>query len=119
MMRIKTSSNVDNILDELKSNLNMTTKAEVLLLAINLCLNAEITNLEDINEDGFEVDTRIIFEDNHSYYDLLIKEFYNIELIEKIHYLNLVEEGIKILNSEIKKSRNNNTKLIENLLGRL
>ncbi len=115
-MRIKTSSKVENLLDELKSNLNMTTKAEVLLLAINLSLNTELTILNNLEEDGFEVDTRLIFEDNHAYYDLLIKEFYNVEAVNKVHYLNLIEEGIILLNNEIKKSRSNNTQLLDNLL---
>lgn len=117
-MRIRTSQAVDNKLDELKWLLKFSTKAEVLLLAINLCINENNKELLDVVDNGFEVDTRIIFEDQHDYYDYLIKYFYDVDFIQRNHYNSLIEHGVAILENEIKKSRNKNINLLENLIRR-
>ncbi len=118
-MRIKTSSFVDMHLDELKDALNFSTKAEVLLLAMNLAINeGDYDSSLEVDEKGFEVDTRIIFDDDAEYYKYLIKQYTKVDYVTKKEYNILIEVGINILLGEVKKSRNKNINLLENLLRR-
>ncbi len=118
-MRIKTSNKTLILLEEYKNLLEVDSNAKVLKLAINVCFASKCNKInKNIKEDGFEIDTLIIFGLENDYYQELIKEFYNInqEDITKVHYLNLIEYGMEYLQSYIQRAKNDKVELIKLLL---
>ncbi len=115
-MRIKTSQDIVKKLDDLQLILNFSTKAEVLKLSIDLAIFNNSLEINKIKEDGFEIDTNILFDKDKEYYYYLIKKIYDIDKIKKEYIINLMENGIYILDSETKKSKGNIDVLLNNIL---
>lgn len=104
-MRLKTNKESAIILDELKSHNIFETKAEVIKLAINLAISSKIEKIDEFKEDGFEISTDIIFGSEKEYYEEIIKVYYKTSEISKYHYLNLINNGILILNQLMRKAK--------------
>ncbi len=115
-MRIKTSQNIVQIIDDLQVILNFSTKAEVLKLAIDLAIFNDNLEVNEIKEDGFEIDTNILFDKDKEYYYYLIKKLYKTGEIKKEYIVNLIENGIYILESETKRSKGNIDILLNNII---
>lgn len=80
-MRIKTSKETLETLPEVTKTLKFNSNAETLKLAIALALNkyAQANQLpsEEVNENGFEIDTHILFGEEEEYSFELIKFYFN------------------------------------------
>lgn len=118
-MRIKTSKNIVQKIDDLQAILNFSTKAEVLKLSIDLAIFNNSLEISRIKEDGFEIDTNILFDKEKEYYYYLIKKIYEIEEIKKEYIINLIENGIYILETETKKSKGNIDILLNNIISQI
>lgn len=106
-MRIKTSKETLESLPEVTKTLGFGSNAETLKLAISLALNKyqccyDLPS-DEILENGFEIDTHILFGEDLDYYYELIKFYFNqdqdnlITKIEKKHISILIEYGYREL----------------------
>lgn len=106
-MRIKTSKETLETLPEVTKTLKFNSNAETLKLAIALALNKypESDQLPDyeLNENGFEIDTHILFGDELEYYSELIKFYFKQNkldselIVNKMHISKLIEYGYREL----------------------
>lgn len=106
-MRIKTSKETLETLPEVTKSLKFSSNAETLKLAIALTLNKypDFKQLpdEEVNENGFEIDTHILFGDDAEYYFELVKFYINQENeskdlnVSKNHISTLIEFGYREL----------------------
>lgn len=114
-MRIKTTKQVSDDLDNIRYLLKLDNNAYVLRLAINMAIhnNIEITN--EIKEDGFSIDTHILFADDAEYYKfMLIKLHPGIDY--KTILLNYIEQGFNILRVELRYAKNDPYLLMERII---
>lgn len=113
-MRIKTSKNVLKLLPELKTFLKFENNAQVLKFAINFSLNDENLRLEEVDEDGFEIDINVLFGEEKDYYNGLLK--FKVDKDDKHTYAQVIEYGIEKLNYYIKISKNDYNSFIKKVL---
>lgn len=113
-MRIKTSKNVLNKLPELKKFLKFDNDAQVLKFAINFTLNDEKALLESVVEDGFEIDTTILFGEEVNYYNFLIDYKFGSSKDKHI-YSMMIEYGILKMEYYVKMSKYNYTSFIKKI----
>ncbi len=103
-MRIKTSKNTLDQLVETTKNLKFSSNAETLKLAISFALNKysqdEISEIE-FDQQGFEIDTHILFGEELDYYNQIIKFYFKTNAVKPEHICVLIEAGfsemVKIL----------------------
>ncbi len=114
-MRIKTSSNVEKLLSPLKDFLKYEYNAQVLKLAISFAINDNNLYLEDISEDGFEIDINVLFGEEKLYYEKLI-EYKMEEEPDKHLYSKLIEYGIEKINYYAKICKYDRDKFLKKVL---
>ncbi len=79
-MRIKTSKNVLEMLPEVKDFLGFENNAQVLKLAVSFSINEDEIDLPEVVDDGFEIDSGILFGDEEEYYLYLLQKKFNQEV---------------------------------------
>lgn len=114
-MRIKTSKETLETLPVVTKALRFSSNAETLKLAIALALNkypqSNLLPMEEISENGFEIDTHILFGEEVEYYYELIKFYFNqdsktlVLAVDKIHISKLIEHGYRELFKYYKLSK--------------
>ncbi len=104
-MRIKTSKRVLDLLPEIKTFLGFENNAQVLKLAVSFSINEENIQLFQVSEDGFEIDTHVLFGDEIDYYEYLLQEKFGKELTRTL-YAEIIECGIEKLYYYIRMNRN-------------
>lgn len=118
-LKLKTNSNVENLLVELQSSLQFSTKAAIMRLAIALSLKVKgdpriVSNLlktYDIkNQDGNEYLRYTILGNDDYLYKILFEQHLSTYIEEDDFFPEFVnahiERGIKLLNSELKYAKN-------------
>ncbi len=94
-MRIKTSNKVFTKLPQVKDFLEFENNAQVLKLAVNFCLSIEDLKLEEVSEDGFEIDINVLFGEEKEYYLELIKTKFGFSEVKKSHLTQIIESGFE------------------------
>ncbi len=118
-MRIKTSKKTLDNLAQTTKVLNFSSNAETLKLAIAFALNKysnEYLIEHKVSQNGFEIDTHILFGDELDYYNEIIKFVFKTNEIKAEHYCLLIEEGFIELSKILKENKNDITKLVNHIL---
>lgn len=118
-MRIKTSKNTLDQLAETTKNLKFSSNAETLKLAISFALNKyNSKELVKVNYDqqGFEIDTHILFGEEADYYNLIIKSYFKVNKVEPEHICVLIEVGFNELITVLKINKYDIAKVINYIL---
>lgn len=120
-MRIKTSSEVLENLEMVKKQLGFENNAQVLKLAVNFALNDFQIDEEEYNQEnnGFEIDTKVLFGDDEEVYKEFLKQVYSKNECTKKDYEYVVNNGFAKLYYYIKISKGNNSTLVKKVLGDL
>ncbi len=120
IMRIKTSKETLQLLDDLKSFLNFETNAQVIKLAISVAMSYPMTEIPSlkIKEDGFEISLNVLFGDDEDRYLFLIQEYFERDENSNIRQdiLYLIEYGIQDLEYRKNMAKSDINKFMSNLL---
>lgn len=114
-MRIKTSKSVEELLPKLKDFLGFDNNAQVLKLGISFAINEMILGLEQVVEDGFEIDINVLLGDEKAYYNKLI-EFKLEDKVDKHIYSQLIEYGIHKIDYYYKICKRDKIKFTQKVL---
>lgn len=118
-MRIKTSKNTLDQLAETTKNLKFSSNAETLKLAISFALNKYSCNqLIDLEYDqqGFEIDTHILFGEDLDYYYQVIKFYFKADEVKNEHICILIEAGFTELLMILKINKHDLARVVNYIL---
>lgn len=118
-MRIKTSKNTLDQLAETTKNLKFSSNAETLKLAISFALSKySVEDIESIEYDqqGFEIDTHILFGEELDYYYQVIKFYFKADHIKAEHICVLIEAGFAELSKVLKINKYDIAKVVAYIL---
>ncbi|WOO88069.1 DndE family protein [Mollicutes bacterium LVI A0039] len=122
-MRIKTTKEVLELLPDTTKQLGFSSNAETLKLALDFGLNeypqAKQLKVKSVKQDGFEIDTHILFGDQLDYYLELLKYYYAVDKLEAKHFCILIDCGFTILNANLRKSKYSKSKVTKLILSSL
>ncbi len=117
--RLKTSQEVEDILDFLMNALKTSSKAAIMRIGIGLSLH-EYSNIPfefmDTDNKGFEINKQILFGEYECYYEVIIKAHYLKEKeVDNMSFNELffpklvrahIERGVRLLASHYKYAGN-------------
>ncbi len=118
-MRIKTSKNTLDQLAETTKNLKFSSNAETLKLAISFAMNkynAQQLEHVEFDQQGFEIDTHILFGEDLDYYYQVIKFYFNADEIKHEHICVLIEAGFTELLMVLKINKYDIAKVVNYIL---
>lgn len=118
-MRIKTSTNTLEHLADTTKKLKFSSNAETIKLAISFALgNYTYEQVKDTKYDqqGFEIDTHILFGEEIDYYNQIIKFYTNSEEVNSHHLCVLIEVGFIELTKVLKINGYNLAKVANYIL---
>ena len=114
-IRLKTNLEVETMLNELQSLLQLSSKAAVMRLAIAFSIkeegdprivNGELSKYDIKKQNGADYVRFTIFGDNEIYYRLMIEQCLNEKISDDLFFPEMtnahISRGIKILMSEVK-----------------
>ena len=118
-LKLKTTSNVESMLVDLQSSLQLSSKASVMRMAMAFSLheigdpryiNNELKSYDVKNQDGNEYLRFTILGSEDYLYKILFEQHLKNSILEDEFFPELVnahiERGIKLLNSEFRYSKN-------------
>ncbi len=118
-MRIKTSKSTLEQLAETTKNLKFSSNAETLKLAISFALNKytveEIQSI-DYDQQGFEIDTHILFGEELEYYNQVIKFYFKTNEVKPEHICILIEAGFSEMIKVLKVNKYDIAKVVGYIL---
>lgn len=114
-MRIKTTKNVENELDYLKSRLDFDNNAQVLKLAVSYAIYKNVKDISTVLEDGFAVDMGVIFGEQLDVYKYLLTEKYHGKEFREIICF-LIDYGIHEVLIDLRYAKNNSATLVKNVV---
>lgn len=118
-MRIKTSKNTLDQLAETTKNLKFSSNAETLKLAISFALNkysSEQIQGVEYDQQGFEIDTHILFGEELDYYNQVIKFYYKVNDVRPEHICLLIEAGFNEMIKVLKINKYDIAKIVGYIL---
>lgn len=114
-MRIKTTREVMEELDFLKSKLLLENNAQTLKIAIAYGLYKDYDCSQEVVENGFEIDTNTLFgEDEKIYHFLIQKKYPNLPYRKSL--TRLIDFGIHQLIIDLRYAKNDTSKFILKIL---
>ena len=118
-IRLKTNFEVENMLNELQTLLQLSSKAAVMRLAIAFSIkeegdprliNGEICKYDVKKQNGSDYVRFTIFGDNELYYRLMMEQCIHEKISDDIFFPEMtfahIERGISLLMSEVKLAGN-------------